>query len=661
MCVFDLAARIGEIIGPKLQLRSNILLAAALLLAGPGVAQAADPASVPAEAFGRLPLIEDPVLSPNGTYFALTQRAGDRAALAIYPRAGGTPYVGLHEDAEIAFHRWATDERILLALRAAQDREGVPTTETRLVALDWNGENVRQLQDRRFNDGYFVGQIQTDIVHILPDEPDHILLSLDPDGNLTYAVFKMNIRTGRSTMVQGPIGKTFDWTADRDGDIRLRRNYDIKEGVSTWFARAKTTDQWTQIGMDSTGTDQIFTPIRFTADPDKLYVLKAVDGGTDGVYIYDLPSNRIEELVFHDPDIDPGPIAASPLTGEPLFVSFVRDRPEVRFFNANFETYMMDMQRILPDTENRIVSMTSDEKVRIIRAEAPRFPPTYYLHEVGSPNIIRLGKAYPDLSPEVLSDVRPYPYTARDGLRIAAYLTMPAGKGERSLPLVVLPHGGPHARDYIQFDWLAQFIASRGYAVLQPNFRGSAGYGDAFAARSDGEWGLSMQDDLEDGVRKLIADGIADPGRIAIVGASYGGYAALMGTVRTPDLYRCAISIAGIGDLIDLLVDSEDYSSQGYWRREIGSRWEDRERLLQVSPRRQVDRITAPILLIHGTADRSVPESQSRAMARALSSAGKDHELLILKDADHYLSRGVDRIETLKAIERFLARHMAPA
>jgi dipeptidyl aminopeptidase/acylaminoacyl peptidase len=259
--------------------------------------------------------------------------------------------------------------------------------------------------------------------------------------------------------------------------------------------------------------------------------------------------------------------------------------------------------------------------------------------------------------------VQPYPYKARDGLDIPAYITLPPGKPLNKLPLIVMPHGGPDARDRIGFDWMAQFFANRGYAVLQPNFRGSWGYGHKFTDAGQLQWGLKMEDDLTDGVKKLVADGMVDPKRVCIVGASYGGYAALAGATLTPDVYACAISFAGVSDLPKMLAQErarygKDSQTVSFWTTRIGSPFDDSEQLRATSPARHADQVRCPVLLLHGEGDTTVPIEQSEIMNDALKSAGKQVEFIRFPGEDHYMNLADTRIRFLKETEAFVKKNI---
>jgi dipeptidyl aminopeptidase/acylaminoacyl peptidase len=277
-----------------------------------------------------------------------------------------------------------------------------------------------------------------------------------------------------------------------------------------------------------------------------------------------------------------------------------------------------------------------------------------------------IADAWPGVPPAAIAPVRNLTYKAGDGLEIPAYLTLPVGREAKNLPLIVLPHGGPEARDEPGFDWWAQALASRGYAVLQPQFRGSAGFGRKFVEAGHGQWGRKMQSDLSEGVRHLAKEGIVDSKRVCIMGASYGGYAALAGATLEPDVYRCAVSVAGVSDLPVMLKD-EVRSAGGvnrtgvrYWAKFMGTSFQKRGELDAVSPAAQAARAGGPILLIHGKDDTVVPFEQSEIMHRALKRAGKPVEFVTLAAEDHWLSRGATRLEMLKRAVSFVEKHNPP-
>jgi dipeptidyl aminopeptidase/acylaminoacyl peptidase len=306
-------------------------------------------------------------------------------------------------------------------------------------------------------------------------------------------------------------------------------------------------------------------------------------------------------------------------------------------------------------------SSSRDAKRVLVKVSTPSTPAMYYLVDFAKGTADIAGEEYPTLAQVPMGELRAITYKARDGQEIPAYLTLPPSAPEQALPMIVLPHGGPEARDYPEFDWLAQFLATRGYVVLQPQFRGSTGFGEAFRLAGYRQWGRLMQDDVTDGVRAMVDQKIADPSRICIVGASYGGYAALAGAAYTNSLYRCAVSISGVSDLPKFIQyqtaqygDESDAVSD--WRDLIGSPLS--ADVVNRSPARAAVNVTASVLLIHGLDDTVVPFEQSKAMDAAMKAAGKQCRLVTLKAEDHWLSRSDTRTQVLTELEQFLAENL---
>jgi dipeptidyl aminopeptidase/acylaminoacyl peptidase len=343
-------------------------------------------------------------------------------------------------------------------------------------------------------------------------------------------------------------------------------------------------------------------------------------------------------------------------------IGFVRDGdvPSDQFFDPRRNKIMAATRRAFPGLNVRLIDSSDSFERLLIRTDGVGDPGTWWLVDIKTGKATDLGVSYPIGSSDV-GPMRMFRYKAGDGLGLEGVLTLPPRRDAKKLPVVVLPHGGPWARDYAGFDWIAQAFASRGYAVFQPNFRGSTGYGPAFETAGDGEWGRKMQTDISDGLAELVRQGIVDGDRACIMGASYGGYAALAGVTLQQGIYRCAVSVAGVSDVERL------YST---WMRETNRdqttrRWANQaigkgRDLRSVSPIRFADRVTAPVLLIHGTNDTVVLPEQSSNMANALRKAGKEAELLTLDKADHWLLNGETRLAMLEAAYKFIERHNPP-
>jgi dipeptidyl aminopeptidase/acylaminoacyl peptidase len=342
----------------------------------------------------------------------------------------------------------------------------------------------------------------------------------------------------------------------------------------------------------------------------------------------------------------------------------ISDSEEYVFFDPTIEQSWQAIVRTFPNERVLLESASSDFSKVIVRVEGERDGLGYQLVDLTTYSAEALGDIYEGVGKPF--EVRRITYAAGDGLMIPAYLTLPRGKPAQKLPLIVLPHGGPAARNTADFDWWSQALADQGYAVLRPNFRGSD-LDRAFLTKGFGEWGRKMQTDLSDGVRYLAKEGVIDPARVCIVGGSYGGYAALAGVSLHPGVYRCAVSVAGLSDLHGMLswVNKRQFSAganltQRYWDRFMGVSGPDDPALGDVSPLKHVNAINVPVLLIHGKDDTVVPFEQSQVMYDALRSAKKEAQLVTLKEEDHWLSRGATRLQMLETSVAFLRAHNPP-
>lgn len=402
------------------------------------------------------------------------------------------------------------------------------------------------------------------------------------------------------------------------------------------------------------------------ADETALIIGTRQKSGLYALFEMSLADGKIGQPMFEPPGVDIDDVITDPYTGAVVGASYVHNRPEQIYFQNDLQGALTAVQKSLSGWG--AVSLVNWDRARqkfVVYAEGGEGAGTYFLLDRAAHKLDFLSAKREALKKEDIGAVKAFSYPARDKITIPAFLTLPPSTppDAKNLPLVVFPHGGPAMRDAVQYDYWAQAMASRGYAVLQMNFRGSGGYGGLFQALGDGEWGGKMQDDVTDGVKFVIEKGIADPARICIVGGSYGGYATLAGAAFTPELYKCAVSVAGVSDLDKFMAYEgrrfgADSSIYEYWAETIGGEEKDKALYASRSPARAADKITADVLLIHGRDDTVVPIAQSEIMYDALKDAGKPVEFVKLDGEDHWLSRAPTRTAMLNALEGFLAKHL---
>ena len=646
------------------------LLCVSLLAIAPYVAAAELPRRIPIEELFSNPVIDSPVISADGSTMAYLQSQGDLRVVFSRPVAGGSPKpLGKFENPAVRprWLRWANDRRLLISVQARNPSAvHVAGRETRLFGVDADGSNLSWLG----RDWPVFGQLslaiaqQDRIVHLTPDDPGAVLLSYWPPYEANPTVMRMDVATGRVRRVQDAKTGVHSWHADAMGQIRAGEGA-VANRYQLW-ARA-TAEADFELVIDFKQFDEEGPEFAgFHADPGKIYV-HAPHEDRMAVFEFDLASRRLGRLAFAHPAVDVEDIERDAGPGErAVGVSFVVDRPSIHFFEESDEREYLALGDTLRSefgfpVSHHVVSATADGNRRVLSVSSERQPPVYYLHDRKTRQLVRLVEQHPAVRPADLAQTRRVDYVARDGLAIPAYLTLPSGLEPKRLPTIALVHGGPWSRDAIDWDPEVQLLANRGYAVLQVNFRGSSGFGRSHLQAGYREWGRKIQDDITDGVEWLIEQGIADPDRVGIVGSSYGGYAALVGLVTTPQLYRAAVAYAPVTD-IELLISDDRWYDWGYeWHETmIGGERGDKSRLQESSPLRRVAEIRAPVLIGHGTDDQRIHVRQSQRMAAALKAAGKEYEYLEFPDEIHGFLVEANRVRWYGTLIGFLDRNLAP-
>lgn len=517
-----------------------------------------------------------------------------------------------------------------------------------VVAVDANSGAITDLTP-------FPG-VRAGVQDDLQDDPDHILISHNKRQAEVFDVYRANLRGGDLQLVAENPGNIVGWQSDHDGRIRLAIASDgldttllYRDDESRPFRPIVHTDFRTTVG-----------PLFFTFDNRAFYALSNRGRDCLALVIVDPGHPDDEQLIYQAPDVDLDGAGYSRLRKVLTDASYSTDRPHHHFFDEQEAQRHEDIRSRLPGYEIALQSGSRDELKFIVAAYNDRTPGARYLYDAAHRTLDKLADINPDLPEADMAPVRSVTYKARDGLTIHGYLTLPPGREARDLPCVVNPHGGPWARDHWGFNPEAQFLANRGYAVLQMNFRGSTGYGRRFWEASFGQWGLSMQDDVTDGVHWLIDQGIADPARIAIYGGSYGGYATLAGIVGTPDLYAAAIDYVGVSNLLTFMNTIPPYWKPMLEKMHcmVGDPVRDHDRLVATSPALNADRIKTPLFIAQGAHDPRVNKAESDQMVAALEKRGIDVDYLVKDNEGHGFHNDENKFEFYERMEAFLGKHL---
>ena len=617
-------------------------------------------AATPLEAYGRLPSLEDAALSPDGGSIAFVKTTDNQRVIVIYSlkehRALGGVRIG---DQKLRSLEWADDNQLLLTTSTTGMPWGLGGSDE-----EWTVMQVFDVPKRKAR-GLLDDVRDARTMNVVWGEPmvrkeghDTILYlhGLYVTDQTTPGLFKVNLSNHVERLIKQGTPASRGWLVDDAGQVVTEEQYlEHNQRWSIKIARGghlveavsgvEAIDAPSVIGFDPSGQSVVVSLVEDGHVEWKTLSLK--DGSWGGAFAPDKHGHALVDL--HSQRI--------------IGTESEDDDPQYGFFDPELQERWDWTARQFRRERLELVSLSDNRSKALLLVTGPVSGHGYFIADFEERLIQPVGKVYDGI--DVIAEVRRIDYPAGDGLKIPAYLTLPPGRPAKNLPVVVLPHGGPAVRDSMGFDWWAQALAAQGYAVLQPNYRGSD-LGYHWVSSGFGEWGRKMQSDLSDGLRYLVEQGIADPKRACIVGASYGGYAALAGITLESGVYRCAVAVAGISDPQTFARWINDRSRLGqktalrYLDRFLGATSPDDPGLVAISPLKHVQQVTVPLLLIHGKDDTVVPYDQSTDMAKAMKRAGKAVEFVSLDKEDHWLSRSETRLRMLKASVEFLRRNNPP-
>lgn len=654
----------------------------AIAMASPLAALGQGGAPDPAIVLGEREVVEGASLSPDGTKLAyVTPMKGQGSVLMVVDLlpTPQTPKGVLKLDGEpnrMGACKWIGNTRLMCDIYASMKVVGDATYVTRMVSVDATGGEPKMLEFRKSGTGQQLGfaLYGGDVIDWNPSEDGYVLMMRDyvPQEGMTAAgsgtliaqkkngigVDLVDTRTLRTKTVEQPNLDARRFISDGYGNVRIKAhrvmNGDYDSGRFNYFYRKADSRDW--LAMVTTDeNDQTFRPVAVDPKLNIAYGYKKKDGRV-AAYSYSLDGNGVETLVYEHPQVDVDSFVSVGRRNRVIGVRYVTDVGQIHYFDTDIEKMVTALSRALSQLPLvRVVDSSEDERKILLWAGSDTNPGRYFLFDRDAKTLAPLLAVRPDVETMTLGEMKPVTYAAKDGTQIPGYLTLPPGKADmKGLPAIVMPHGGPEARDEWGFDWLVQYFAQAGYAVLQPNFRGSTGYGsDWFMQNGYQNWEAAIGD-VNDAGRWMIASG-ADPKRLAIFGWSYGGYAALQANVVEPDLYKAIVAVAPVTDLGKHKADRRNWSDYAIVSQRIG----EGPHLEKGSPARNAAAIKAPVLMFHGDLDRNVDVEHARLMDGKLKGAGKVSELHVYHNRDHYLEDGDIRTEMLRTSAAFMEKAFA--
>ncbi len=656
--------------------RRGLALVAGLMLASGigGAAQEPAPTPVAAATDARAPLelpppqiaikdfagrsaFWDGKLSPDGSKFSYLRRK-DGSTQFIIADVSTRKLVhafGTDPSDQFEWYNWVSDDKLLFSVSTAGTFMGEDVRYTRLMLVDVTTGVMSPLFGR-------TNVVEGDNVIHYAEDGSYILVSIQKTIYDYPSVMRHELTPdGKVTTVQQPRDGVWNWTADNNGVVRMGAGW--LDGRLKVYYRSDATGELKLVARVKEGektSDKYWDAVQILGGSDEGYVLSEGETGRVGLRRYNFATREMLETIYEHPEWDIDSVGLK--DGQPYAAYYTADRDEVHYFDPAVRKQHAALRKALGDVEVWVPSRAKDGSRMLVYAGNEADPGVLYIYEPAGKILKEMAQYRPTLDFQALASPKPMQYTARDGAVIRGYLTLPRGREAKGLPLIIMPHGGPYGiRDKLTYNDEVQLLANRGYAVLQPNFRGSGGYGEAFFELGTGQIGRKMQDDLDDAMDWAVKEGIADPARVCVVGGSYGGYAAMWAVLRNPERYRCAASWAGVTDLEkQLRYDSQSFSRGGY------KRWRDRVRgqgvaeVKTVSPMGHAAKLNRPLLLAHGTKDIVVPFSQYNMFEKATREAPMRPQTLVIKDEGHSFSTSENEQQWYEALTVFLAKHNPP-
>ncbi len=644
-----------------MKILNSILIA--ILLTFSALDVTANPSNIPVEDFFKNADYSGLQLSPNGKFLAVISTINKRRNITMLEVANlkNAKALTQFDETNVGGFFWANNEKIIFTMDSSGGREGFSIYS---VKTDEKAK-VKLLVGATFGAG---GVRSASVINRLVDDPDHVIVQYNGRNATAPDIYKLNINShwdnrrktnGKMKLIAKNPGDVTGWLVDNAGNVRGGSSMD---GLNGKFFYKDIGEKEFRLIREFQVTDENISPIGFDATNTTLYAMSNVGRDTRAFYTYDPNTDKLGELIYGRDDVDMGGMIFSEKQNKLLGVTYFDEYPRQVIFDEKEKQVRDSLGQAFPDKQVNFTSSTKDEMISIVHVGSDLDPGQYYIFDRNTNKLRWILPAMSSIKPDEMSPMKPIKFVSRDGLDIRGYITIPNNSSGKNLPIIINPHGGPFGvRDFWGFNAEHQFFASRGYATVQVNFRGSGGYGREFEqAGYGGKWGAEMQNDITDAVKYLVDEGIADPDKVCIYGASYGGYATMAGLTFTPDLYKCGINYVGVTD-VGLLFTSMPKSwepAKELMKIQIGDP-ADEALMKRMSPLDHVDKITAPLMIVHGALDPRVVKQHATDLRDALKKRGvklSNDEWIMKKDEGHGFRKEENRIELYKKMEKFLAK-----
>jgi dipeptidyl aminopeptidase/acylaminoacyl peptidase len=582
-------------------------------------------------------------ISPDGNYFSYLTSWENRMNVFVQ-KVGSDEAVRVTSATErdISSYFWKGNNKIMYL----QDKAGDENFKLYSVNKDGSGLKLLSPEDK----------VRTEIVDDLEDIDDYMLVNMNERNPQAFDVYRININTGEKKMIAENPGNIMSWMTDHDGKLRIATASDGVNGVLMY----RETEDVPFKEVLSINFRESVEPLFFSFDNKFVYASSNLGRDKSAIVKFDIANGKEMEMMYENPNVDVSGLSYSKKRKVLTAISYVKEKREMKFLDAVAEKRYNRIKKELGDYEVVIAGANKNEDKFLVRTYSDRSLGSYYFYDQASDKLSKIADVSPWINETELAVQKPVSYTSRDGLTINGYLTLPVGVEAKNLPVVMNIHGGPWARDNWGFNPEVQFLVNRGYAVLQVNYRGSTGYGRKFWEASFKEWGKKMQDDVSDGVKWLISEGIANPKKVGIYGGSYGGYATLAGLAFSPELYACGVDYVGVSNLFTFMKTIPPYWEpfRKMMYEMVGNPEVDSALFVAASPVYHADKIVAPLFVAQGRMDPRVNINESDQMVEAMKKRGIDVEYLVKDNEGHGFRNQENRFDFYGSMEKFLAKHL---